>query len=170
MSGETPKMLILIMGVSGTGKSVIGKALSQLTNFKFIDADSFHSDKNIAKMRDGVALSEEDRLPWLQDIRAAIEPALNGSQKTILACSALKKTYRDFLLRPGEHFKIVFLHGPKETIKSRLSSRENHFMNPNLLDSQLEILNPPDQGLRIDISYSPEEILKQIQESGILLF
>lgn len=163
-------MLILIMGVSGTGKSVIGKALADTSDFEFIDADSFHSDQNISKMAQRIALSDADRFPWLQAIRTRIKPALKGEENIILACSALKQSYRDLLLKPNEQYKIIFLFGSKEIIKERLTRRENHFMNPNLLDSQFATLEEPDNALAIDVSLSVDEILNLIYENRILGF
>ena len=150
------------MGVSGSGKSTIARLLASRLGGVFIDADDFHPLANIEKMSRGIPLEDEDRLPWLKSLRdEIISPAPPGKLK-ILACSALKLSYREIL---GENIRTVFLHGDRETLAERLSARSGHYMGPELLDSQLTTLEEPNESeaIRFPINLTPEEIV-----SGIL--
>lgn len=152
-------MLILVMGVAGSGKTTIGKELAKLISFDYLEADEFHSEANKKKMHDGIPLTDEDRQPWLEGMREAIRPALIGDAKLVLACSALKQKYRDFLLSDGPQYRIVYLYGDRDLLYQRLTSRKSHFMNPNLIDSQLETLEEPKTAIRIHVGQTPTEIL-----------
>ncbi|MBW4435304.1 MAG: gluconokinase [Pelatocladus maniniholoensis HA4357-MV3] len=158
-------MIILVMGVSGSGKSTIGKLLADSLDWKFSDADHFHSPQNIAKMRRGIPLDDGDRLPWLQDIQAAIKKWLEENQNVVLACSALKISYRQYFFIGDERIKLVYLHGSFALINKRLQERHNHFMSENLLKSQFDTLEEPTDALCVDISPSPEVIVENIRES-----
>ncbi|HEY9874874.1 MAG TPA: gluconokinase, GntK/IdnK-type, partial [Candidatus Obscuribacterales bacterium] len=121
-------MIIIIMGVTGTGKTTIGKLLAEALVWDFRDADFFHSQANIEKMQSNIALEDEDRLPWLMSMQQAIDGWLHENKNIVLACSALKADYRQILCRDPKRMPIVYLHGSFELIAERLSKRENHFM------------------------------------------
>lgn len=148
---------ILVMGVSGSGKTTIGKLLAEKLNLEFVDADDFHSQKNKDKMRVGIPLSDEDRQPWLHTLR------LQLVEKTpvVLACSALKQRYRD-VLDPDHLYEWIYLEGSRTLLHERLSKRNGHYMKANLLESQLETLEEPENALRIDIAALPGEIITTI--------
>ncbi|MGJ5674162.1 MAG: gluconokinase [Nostochopsis sp.] len=158
-------MIILVMGVSGSGKSTIGKLLADSLDWKFSDADHFHSPQNIAKMQRGIPLDDGDRLPWLQDIQAAIKKWLEENQNVVLACSALKTSYRQYFFIGDQRIKLVYLHGSFALINKRLQERHNHFMSEKLLPSQFDSLEEPSDALYVDISLSPEVIVQNIRES-----
>lgn len=161
----TPHTLIL-MGVSGCGKSLIGAMLAKALGGQFDDGDDFHPPANKAKMSQKIPLTDEDRWPWLKNLRERILEMRPQGRWHVLACSALKRTYRD-LLR-GEDSKnelqFVYLKGSKELIASRLNARKGHFFKPELLDSQFAALEEPDAGEAIvaDISGTPEEIVGEV--------
>ena len=155
-------MFYIIMGVSGTGKSTIGKLLSDRTGWSFYDADDFHPPENIDKMNRGIALTDGDRLPWLQELQQLITDTLSRDQSGILACSALKSQYRQ-ILRDG-HAEVIFIYlsGDYDCIQSRLKQRQGHFMSSDLLHSQFETLEEPKDALVIDVSLEPEQIVDKI--------
>ncbi|WP_316177162.1 MULTISPECIES: gluconokinase [unclassified Bradyrhizobium] len=134
---------LVIMGVSGSGKSTIGQALGQRLGWRFEDGDSFHPPANVAKMSAGHPLTDEDRWPWLQAIAAEIARCRTAGQHIIIACSALKKAYRDILVGGRNDVRMVYLQGSQELIGERMSHREGHFMPPGLLASQFATLEPP---------------------------
>ncbi|WP_315811643.1 gluconokinase [Bradyrhizobium sp. SZCCHNR2028] len=134
---------LVIMGVSGSGKSTIGEALGQRLGWRFEDGDSFHPPANVAKMSAGHPLTDEDRWPWLQAIAAEIARCRTAGQHIIIACSALKKAYRDILVGDRNDVRMVYLQGSQELIGERMSHREGHFMPPGLLASQFATLEPP---------------------------
>lgn len=150
-------MVIIIMGVSGTGKSTIGTMLSQQLGIEFADADDFHPSSNIEKMKSGQPLTDADRLPWLQQLNDLLK--VKESDGIVLACSALKESYRTIL---SEKLKKpptwVYLAGSKELITERMKSR-NHFMPPALLQSQLDTLEVPEVAIEVDVKQSPTEIV-----------
>ncbi len=155
--------VIYIMGVSGSGKTTIGKLLSAKTGISFFDGDDLHSSANKKKMNAGQPLNDEDRKGWLQQINSlAIEQQkLSGA---IIACSALKEKYRNILNKGIYKPYWVFLNGSFELIKERMKKRKEHFMPADLLSSQFEILELPADALNIDISTSPEEIVDIIKK------
>lgn len=156
--------IIFIMGVSGVGKSTIGNLLSEELNIPFFDGDSFHPEENILKMSKGLALNDNDRLGWLQKLnRLAIEQ--HSKKGGIIACSALKKSYRDILKTSiKESTKFVFLDGSFNQIKERINARKGHFMNSELLKSQFDTLEIPQNAIKIDISLTPHKIVKLISK------
>ncbi|EHC11093.1 gluconate kinase [Fischerella thermalis CCMEE 5273] len=158
-------MIILVMGVSGSGKSTIAKLLADSLHWEFSDADNFHSPQNIDKMRRGISLDDGDRLPWLQDIQAAIKECLEDNQNVVLACSALKSSYRQYFFIGDERIKLVYLKGSFDLIQKRLNQRQNHFMSEKLLKSQFDSLEEPADALYVDISAPPEVIVQNIRES-----
>lgn len=156
-------MVIIIMGVSGSGKTTIGQMLAESLHWKFQDADSFHPLDNIEKMRHGIPLNDVDRIPWLQSLQIAISNWLQENKNVVLACSALKVSYRQYLVLSND-VKLVYLYGSFELIKDRLQKRQNHFMGVELLTSQFESLEEPDNVIRVDISQSPQVIIQDIKK------
>ena len=154
-------MVYIVMGVSGCGKTTIGNLLAREKQIPFFDADDFHPPVNIKKMSAGIPLDDSDRLPWLQVLSEKIKEwsEANGA---ILACSALKKDYRDILQSKTEDVTIIWLDGSYELIKSRMQDREGHYMPPGLLKSQFDALEPPKNAIRIDIDKKPETIVSEI--------
>jgi gluconokinase len=152
-------MVIILMGVSGSGKTMVGKKLAAVLNFAFSDADEFHSTANVAKMKNGIALSDADRLPWLLGMRAAIEEWQGDERGHILACSALKMNYRKILAPTDSDAVFVYLKGGFDLIRQRLSERKGHFFNPDLLRSQFAALEEPQHAIVVDISLDPRDII-----------
>jgi gluconokinase len=157
-------MILILMGVTGTGKTTIGQWLARDLGWKFHDADDFHPPANVAKMRAGQPLSDADRRPWLEAIRDHIAAQKRAGKNSIVACSALKQGYRELLREGDPEAKFICLKADKELIRGRLEARRGHFMNPALLDSQFQTLEEPADALLIDVSPSPEEIAKVIRE------
>jgi gluconokinase len=157
-------MVIVLMGVSGTGKTTVGKVLANKLGWDFVEGDDYHPIENVEKMSAGVPLTDEDRCPWLQALRQRIDEACKQGENVILACSALKREYRQYLERHDlECVHYVFLHGSEELISRRLAQRKGHFMNPDLLQSQFEALEVPEGTLQVDIAPAPEVIANEIQ-------
>ena len=155
-------MIFIIMGVSGSGKSTVGKILSEKLDCDFYDADDYHSRKNIEKMSRGIALTDKDRISWLKTIRGLI---LSESDNAVIACSALKQSYRNYLLSfPDKNIVFVYLKGNRETLQERLQQRTGHYAGPGLLDSQLATLEEPMDVLAFDIINEPEAIVQEILE------
>jgi len=157
-------MIILVMGVSGSGKTTIGSLLAATLHWQFQDADSFHPAANIAKMRCGMPLSDVDRLPWLLAMQQAIAEWQQAGIHTILACSALKAEYRQRLSQSSQ-VKQVYLKGSFALVQQRLQQRQGHYMKANLLQSQFNILEEPTDALVIDIDQPPEAIVVEIRRS-----
>ncbi|MDP3450811.1 MAG: gluconokinase [Anaerolineaceae bacterium] len=153
----------IIMGVSGSGKSEVGKALAQRLGWNFFDADDFHPTSNIEKMANGIPLTDEDRLPWLDALHELISKSLQENRNGVLACSALKEKYRQHLLFGNEDVQIVYLKGSFDLIMSRMAARAEHYMKPAMLQSQFNILEEPKDALVIDINMTIDEIVKLIQ-------
>ncbi len=154
--------VIVMMGVSGSGKSTVGEALAQALGWQFADADSFHPAANLAKMSQGIALEDADRLPWLQSLQGAIQQWLATPSPTVLACSALKGNYRELLQVSGQ-VQFVYLKGSFELIQQRLNQRQSHFMAASLLQSQFETLEEPTAALVVEIDPSLADIVQAIR-------
>ncbi|MEA5594625.1 gluconokinase [Rivularia sp. UHCC 0363] len=155
-------MIILVMGVSGSGKTTVGEKLAESLGWEFRDADDFHPQKNIEKMHNGIALDDADRLPWLHNIQDAIKQCLSENKDLVLTCSALKENYRQMILLDKESVKLVYLKGDFELIQERLKERSNHFMSEQLLKSQFDILEEPCDAIKVDISQPLEAIVQEI--------
>ena len=156
---------VVVMGVSGSGKSTVASALARRLGWEFAEADTFHSPANVAKMRAGVPLTDDDRWPWLEAIAARIGDARRRQQPLVVACSALKRAYRERLSGGSDDVRFVYLQGDYETIAGRLAGRSGHYMPPSLLRSQFDTLEEPspDEGaVVLSIAESPERLLERL--------
>jgi gluconokinase len=157
-------MIVILMGVSGSGKSTVGKILARDLGWAFVEADDYHPAANIDKMRRGVPLNDDDRRPWLAALRRRIDEVCAGGGNAVVACSALKHSYQDYLAHHApESVRYVHLRGSEELIRERIAARKGHFMNPGLLHSQFETLEPPADALVVDVAPAPEVIAAQIR-------
>jgi gluconokinase len=159
-------MIVVLMGVTGSGKSTIGTLLAERTGAVFADADDYHPLANKEKMAAGHPLNDDDRQPWLETLNGLMRGWFEAGKNGVLACSALKQSYRATLATgmPKGAVTFVWLDGPRDLIAERLSERTHEFMNPALLESQFATLEPPADALRIVNDRSPEEIVRQILE------
>ena len=155
-------MVIILMGVSGAGKTTVGQLLAQQLQWEFADADDFHSAINIEKMSQGIPLTDADRVPWLETLRALIATWVATQKNAVLACSALKHAYRDEL-RITSEVQFVYLKAPAQLLHQRLHARRGHYMTEQMLKSQLATLEEPELAAAIDADHSPAEIVKEIQ-------
>jgi len=157
-------MILIAMGVSGSGKTTIGEMLAERLSCGFADADSFHSQANKDKMHAGIALTDEDRWPWLKAIRASIEEKLAARETYVYACSALKRAYRDILRNGDKDVTFVYLKGTPAILGERIKTRKGHFFDPALLQSQFDTLEPPgaDEAIEADIALPKEEIVEKV--------
>jgi gluconokinase len=158
-------VIIVVFGVSGAGKTTVGKLLAEKLGWRFYDGDEFHPAANIDKLKRGVALTDADRQPWLETLRELIEDSVHDGENAVVACSALKRAYRDRLRVSGD-VKFVFLHGSRAQIAAQLRRRGAHFMNPALLDSQfadLEEPEPDEQALIVQIEGTPKDVVELIE-------
>jgi gluconokinase len=154
------------MGPAGSGKTTVGKLLAAQLSWEFADGDDFHPPANIEKMSRGIPLTDEDRLPWLKSIRDAMQQWQAQGKNAVIACSALKRSYRE-LLGIGANEKdvrLVYLKGTYDLLLERLHSRKGHYMKDKMLVSQLADLEEPEDALTVDVSKSPEEIVSEIRK------
>lgn len=160
-----PLCAVIVMGVSGSGKSTIAAGLAEKINWAFEDGDDFHPKANVEKMSAGHPLTDEDRQPWLQAIANEIDRACEAGKHVVVTCSALKRRYRDILVHGREDVRIVYLAGSPALIADRLARRKGHFMPPTLLDSQFRTLEPPtadEPSITVSIDASIEDIVDAI--------
>lgn len=151
------------MGVVGSGKTTVGQLLADELAWGFADADDFHPPSNIEKMRRGIALTDEDRLPWLNALREAIFSWIKAGRNMIVACSALKHSYRG-ILQAGPELRFVYLSGSAELIAARLKNRHGHFTGEQILASQLRDLEEPEDAIVVDIAAAPPQIVTEIRQ------
>jgi carbohydrate kinase (thermoresistant glucokinase family) len=152
---------IIIMGVSGCGKTTIADKLAEQLGWTFIESDNYHSEAHIHKMASGIPLMDADRLPWLERLHDLLIEFSQKNQPSVLACSALKEKYRQTLTAGLRNIRFVYLKGDYELIWQRMQERQ-HYMQPSMLKSQFEALEEPEDALVIDISHSPEKIVSEI--------
>jgi gluconokinase len=157
-------MIVVLMGVSGSGKTTIGTLLARRTNTVFADADDYHPQANKDKMRAGIPLNDDDREPWLEILNGLLRGWNQAGEGGVLACSALKQKYRETLSRgiPPDAITFVWLDGDKELLTERLAARHHEYMNPKLLDSQIATLEPPADALRVENDKTPEQVVEEI--------
>jgi gluconokinase len=158
-------VIVILFGVSGTGKTTVGKLLARKRGWRFLEADDFHPAANVEKMRSGHPLTDEDRWPWLERLRREIERSLTAGENAVLACSALKRAYRD-RLRVSDEVKFVLLRGDYALVEKQLRSRHGHFMNAGLLQSQFDDLEEPqpdEHAITVGLGRTPEELVKEIK-------
>jgi gluconokinase len=157
-------MIVVLMGVSGSGKTTVGLVLARELGWTFLDADDYHPAANVEKMRKAIPLDDDDRRPWLQAVRQRLDAACARGENVVLGCSALKHAYQDYLQSHAPEFiRYVWLSGSEELIRQRLAERKGHFMNPGLLHSQFETLEPPEHAVRVDVSPPPDAIAADIR-------
>jgi carbohydrate kinase (thermoresistant glucokinase family) len=154
--------VIILMGVSGVGKTTIGTLLAQRLGVSFFDGDDFHSPANIAKMQRGEPLTDGDRAPWLTSLQQFIQTLVAQQQGAVIACSALKAAYRQQLAAGSDRVRFVLLHGTYELILQRLNLRQGHFMAASLLASQFEALETPADSLIVEVDAAPAAIVETI--------
>ena len=162
--GQNPCALV-VMGVSGSGKSTVADHLAIRIGWRYEDGDSFHPPSNVAKMHAGQPLTDEDRWPWLQAIANEIDRTCGTSTRAVIACSALKRAYRDILVHGRDDVRLIFLRGTQDLIATRLAARKGHFMPAGLLASQFGTLEPPtadERPIVVDVAGSPAEIVAEI--------
>jgi gluconokinase len=163
-------MIIVVMGPAGSGKSTVGTALAADLGWTFVEGDDHHSADNIKRMHDGHPLDDRDRAPWLLELHQIIERTLNRREHAVMACSALKASYRDLLRGELRPVRFVYLHAERALLSARLASRVQHFARPALLDSQLADLEPPDDdtALTVDAAKPPAILVPMIRrELGV---
>jgi gluconokinase len=156
-------LIIILMGVSGSGKTTVGRLLAVELGWMFYDGDDFHPEANIEKMKKGIALTDKDRKPWLDPLQNLILDLVRNNQSAVIACSALKKSYRDILAKGKENVVFVYLKGNYDLLHRRLLERKGHFFDARLLESQFEILEEPEGVLTIDIAQEPVKIVSQVR-------
>ncbi|MFL6712390.1 MAG: gluconokinase [Sulfurifustis sp.] len=159
MSTKPP--IVIVMGLAGAGKSTVGAALARALRWPFIDADDLHPAGNVEKMRRGIALTEADRAPWLDRLRARIDTLLAAEQPAVVACSALRRAYRAYLRADAVRF--VYLKADYELLRARLEARKHHFMNPTLLGSQAALLEEPTDAVVVDAALPVDEIVRHVR-------
>jgi gluconokinase len=156
-------MIVIVMGVVGAGKTTIGRLLAEQLGWEFADADDFHPATNVEKIRHGIALSDEDRAPWLKSLHIAIARWIVAKHDVVLACSALKRSYRREL-EVGPEVRFVYLKGSASQIAERLRSRHGHFAGEQILASQFADLEEPEDAVTVEISSTPQQIVADIRE------
>lgn len=159
--------VVIIMGVSGSGKSTIGSLLAARLQWEFEDADWFHPPANVTKMHNGIPLTDDDRWPWLRAVAAWIDSVRGTGRHGVLACSALKRRYRDILIGPRSDLRLVYLRGTEALIARRIATRHEHFMPASLLRSQFDALEEPgpdENPIIVSVEPKPREIVERIVE------
>jgi gluconokinase len=158
-------MVVVLFGVTGSGKTTIGELLSRQLNWTFYDADDYHSKSNVEKMKQGIPLTDVDRKPWLESLRELIEQCLDKGENAALACSALKESYRE-VLKVNKQVNFFLLKADFKIIQERLQNRKGHYMNPGLLQSQFDAFEEPsvqEDVHIIDVNVNPEEVVRNIR-------
>ena len=162
---DSTAKFIILMGVSGVGKTTIGKLLARRFGCSFFDADDFHPEANLSKMRRGIPLTDDDRREWLDRLSKLIGSCTSAGEPAVLACSALKHSYRSKLRRGHEGVIFVYLKAPREVVEERLSDRKGHFFNPELLESQIADLEEPVNAVIVDAAEPVDVVLETIEKA-----
>jgi gluconokinase len=161
-------MIVVIMGVSGSGKTTVGRLLAQCLEWTYHEGDDFHSADNVEKMSKGIALTDEDRTPWLASIKKVIDESCEYGLDAVIACSALRSKYRSYLADRVSEIHFVYLKGDISIIRERMKFRERHYMGVDMLESQFASLEEPADAIVVDIRESPEDIVSHIErEAGV---
>ncbi|MGD2075003.1 MAG: gluconokinase [Gammaproteobacteria bacterium] len=150
-------MIVIVIGVAGSGKTTLGRALAQALDWEFVEGDDFHLPRNVEKMRRGEPLNDADRAPWLAELHGYIAALDRQGRDAVVACSALKQRYREILSAAIRDVRFVYLCGAVALIRARLQSRKAHFMRAELLDSQIATLEPPERAVRVDIDMPTDQ-------------
>ena len=158
-------MIVLVMGVSGVGKTTLGAALARELGWRYLDADDYHPPGNVAKMSAGMPLDDADRRPWLGHINAELLRLQAGGESAVLSCSALKEAYRETLRAGVGNFRTVYLHGDFDLVRARAEAREHRYMPASLLQSQFAALEPPADAVAIDVRQPPAQCRRAIREA-----
>lgn len=158
-------MVIILMGVSGVGKSTVGQLLARDLNWPFYEGDDFHPRSNVVKMAQGIVLTDDDRWPWLDELRKLIDGLVASGQNAVVACSALREAYRQHLRRNDTGVVFVYLKGDYQLIGSRLAERADHFMKADLLESQFRILEEPVDAATVDVTPEPAKVVKAVKQA-----
>jgi gluconokinase len=156
-------MIVIVMGVVGAGKTTVGQLLAEQSGWEFADADAYHPRENVEKISRGIALTDDDRAPWLQLLHDAIVNWIAEKRNVVLACSALKHAYR-LILRVGPDVRFVYLKGAAALIAARLHARHGHFADAQILASQISDLEEPEHAITVEIAASPQEIVREIRK------
>jgi gluconokinase len=155
-------VIVIVMGVAGSGKTTIGRLLASRLGWRYWDADQFHDAGNREKMRAGIPLTDDDRCPWLQRLRREVIDAVPAGESAVLACSSLKASYRHLLSDGADRVRFVYLQATRDVIRARLRAREGHFMSPALADSQFAELEEPRDAIVVNAALEPSAILETI--------
>ena len=158
-------MVVVVMGVSGSGKTTVAKLLAETSGWQFQEGDTLHPPENVKKMSAGIPLTDADRLPWLRKIAETIDGWRARGESGVITCSALKRSYRDIIIGDRPDVRLVYLKGSPDLIRQRMAQRHGHFMPPALLDSQFSTLeepSPDENPIIVDIGGQPEEIAREI--------
>jgi len=155
-------MIVVVMGVSGAGKTTIGSALAARLGCEFLDGDDWHPPENVAKMAAGTSLTDADRWPWLDRLNALLREREARGESAVLACSALKQAYRNRLAAGLDRCEFVFLNGSFDLIHGRIAARQHRYMPPSLLQSQFAALEPPARAIAVDVAQPPERCIEEI--------
>ena len=156
-------MIVIVMGVAGSGKTTVGKLLARRLGWCFYEGDGFHPVANIEKMSAGVPLTDGDRWPWLESIKKELDRCSEQGTHAVVACSALRDRYRSYLAADISDLRFIYLKGDPPTIRERLKSREHHYMGASMLESQLASLEEPEGAILVDIAHPPDEIVARIR-------